>query len=213
MPLYKPRWLRLTTPLLVALALAGCAQHAGPGPGHGGGGHGAGHGGSSHGAGPGHGHGHGHGAGTANPYAGQQQRAIKALDDQEIAALRQGQGMGLARAAELNGYPGPMHVLELAARLELDPGQRAATQRLMDEHRARARALGDTVVQAEAALDALFVRREATPERVAEATRRIADAQGRLRAEHLNTHLAQTALLSPAQTQRYNELRGYAPAR
>ena len=51
------------------------------------------------------------------PYAGQQARAIKALSDDDIAALRKGEGMGVAKAAELNGYPGPAHVLVLAADL------------------------------------------------------------------------------------------------
>ena len=53
---------------------------------------------------------------THQPYAGLQARPVKALSDQQIADLRAGRGMGLALAAELNGYPGPMHVLELARR-------------------------------------------------------------------------------------------------
>jgi hypothetical protein len=53
------------------------------------------------------------------PYAGQQTRAVKALSDDEIAALRKGEGMGMAKAAELNGYPGPAHVLQLAGPLGL----------------------------------------------------------------------------------------------
>jgi hypothetical protein len=51
----------------------------------------------------------------ATPHAGQQTRTIKALSDDEIAALCNGKGMGMAKAAELNGYPGPIHVLALAA--------------------------------------------------------------------------------------------------
>src|SRR5581483_11779332 len=43
------------------------------------------------------------------PYAGLQHRAVKALSDQQLADLRAGRGMGLALAAELNGYPGPIH--------------------------------------------------------------------------------------------------------
>lgn len=148
----------------------------------------------------------------ASPYAGEQQRAIKALDAREVAALRQGQGMGLAKAAELNGYPGPMHALELAEPLQLSGEQRAATQRLMAEHKARARQLGEALVDAETALDRLFAEHQATPARVSEATQRIAALQAQLRAEHLNTHLAQTALMSPAQARRYAELRGYAGA-
>ena len=37
-----------------------------------------------------------------------------------------------ALAAELNGYPGPSHVLELADKLELSTEQRASMQRLFD---------------------------------------------------------------------------------
>src|SRR5262245_46650234 len=44
---------------------------------------------------------------TASPYAGQEQRAIKALSDEEIRDLLEARGMGLAKAAELNPYPGP----------------------------------------------------------------------------------------------------------
>jgi hypothetical protein len=61
----------------------------------------------------------------ATPYAGFQQRTVKALSEQEIADLRAGRGMGLALAAELNGYPGPAHVLEKADALGLSSAQRA----------------------------------------------------------------------------------------
>ncbi len=44
---------------------------------------------------------------THQPYAGLQARPVKALSDQQIADLKAGRGMGLALAAELNGYPGP----------------------------------------------------------------------------------------------------------
>ena len=49
-----------------------------------------------------------------SPYAGQQTRAIKALSPEDLAGLLNGEGRGMAKAAELNGYPGPVHVLELA---------------------------------------------------------------------------------------------------
>jgi hypothetical protein len=51
---------------------------------------------------------------SQQPYAGLEGRSIKALSEQQVADLRAGRGMVLALAAELNGYPGPMHVLELA---------------------------------------------------------------------------------------------------
>src|SRR4051794_16460011 len=44
---------------------------------------------------------------TASPYAGQQARSIKALSEDDVASLRNGDGMSMAKAAELNSYPGP----------------------------------------------------------------------------------------------------------
>src|SRR5262245_1477224 len=58
-----------------------------------------------------------------SPYAGLDSRDIKALSAEQLADLKAGRGMGLALAAELNGYPGPLHVLELADRLQLSPEQ------------------------------------------------------------------------------------------
>ena len=145
------------------------------------------------------------------PYAGQHTRFIKSLSAAEITALTTGAGAGLAKAAELNGYPGPAHVIELAGALRLDALQREATMRLMAEHRANARRIGAEVVAAEAALDALFANRLADPGRVDAATQRVGLLQAQLRAEHLNTHLAQTTLLRDEQVRRYAELRGYTP--
>lgn len=149
-------------------------------------------------------------AAAAAPYAGQQSREIKSLSEQDIAALLAGQGSGLAKAAELNGYPGPAHVIELAAQLDLSAEQREASERLMNSHKARASKLGADVVQAERELDALFAQRRAEPEAVARAAARVGELQAALRTEHLNTHLLQTQLLSAHQIQRYQALRGYA---
>jgi hypothetical protein len=46
-------------------------------------------------------------AGSSTSLGGMQSRPIKALSDQQVSDLRAGRGMGLALAAELNGYPGP----------------------------------------------------------------------------------------------------------
>lgn len=45
----------------------------------------------------------------ANPYAGQETREIKVLSPKEVDDLGQGRGTGLAKAAELNRYPGLLH--------------------------------------------------------------------------------------------------------
>lgn len=147
--------------------------------------------------------------GVDTPYAGQQNRSIKSLSDQDVGALLAGQGAGLAKAAELNGYPGPSHVLELATALHLSASQLRATQELRDQHRERARKLGSELVDAEAELDQLFQHKHAAPDVVDRATEKIALLQARLRAEHLKAHLTQAALLDPQQTRLYQSLRGY----
>jgi Spy/CpxP family protein refolding chaperone len=120
--------------------------------------------------------------------------------------------MRFALAAELNGYPGPAHVLEHAGALQLTPAQQQATETLMQAHKAEARALGAQVVQAERELDRAFAQKTVDEPELARLTGRIGERQARLRAAHLRTHLQQTALLTGQQIARYQQLRGYADA-
>ena len=145
-----------------------------------------------------------------SPYAGEERNETKSLSSKEVSALLTGQGAGFAKAAELHGYPGPAHVLELADQLALTPEQLHRSRQLMHEHKERARQLGAEVVAAERALDRLFGERLADAAAVSTAAELIGLWNARLRAEHLNTHLLQTTVLSPSQIQRYSELRGYA---
>lgn len=147
-------------------------------------------------------------AGTS-AYAGQQLRSIKSLSAKEIDNLQSGAGMGYAKAAELNGYPGPLHVLELATPLQLSNEQRSASEDLMAQHKAKARVMGQQLIDAEAALDTAFSSKQIDAMRIAALTGRIGSLQAALRAEHLQTHLQQTALLSTVQIANYQRLRGY----
>jgi Spy/CpxP family protein refolding chaperone len=159
-----------------------------------------------------HGHGQHHGQGAAaSPYAGQQSRDIKALSEQEVRDLLAGAGMGMAKAAELNRYPGPMHALELAEPLGLSAEQRERLTSLMQRHKSDARKLGERVVALERELDALFARGKPSPAEVDRLSVAIGEAQGRLRADHLKTHLETTSLLTPAQVEAYVKARGYQP--
>ena len=120
-----------------------------------------------------------------SPYAGMQTRPIKALSEQQVADLRAGRGMGLALAAELNGYPGPSHVLELADNLDLTTDQRTKVQGLFDSMKAEAISLGARLIEQEAALDKQFASRTVTPESLRASTAAIATTQGVLRETHL----------------------------
>jgi ketosteroid isomerase-like protein/Spy/CpxP family protein refolding chaperone len=144
------------------------------------------------------------------PYAGQHERDIKALSAEAVKQYLDGAGMGYAKPAELNQHPGPAHALELAEPLGLTPEQRAATKRLMDAHRAEARATGAKLVESERALEALFRTGNVDQGQLAEAVRRAADLQGEYRLSHLETHRRLRPILTDEQVARYDQLRGYA---
>jgi hypothetical protein len=138
-----------------------------------------------------------------------QTRSIKALSEQQIADLSAGRGMGLALAAELNGYPGPAHILELADRLDLSTDQRTRVQGLFDSMKAEAVPLGSRLLQQEAEFDREFANHAVTPESLKASTAAIAVTQGVLRETHLKYHLLTGEVLTPPQMMKYAELRGY----
>lgn len=118
--------------------------------------------------------------------------------------------MSLALAAELNGYPGPLHVLELADVLQLSHEQRTRTNALLTAMKATTIPIGERVIAGEMELDRLFAEKRITGRLLDDLTLRIGTAQGELRAAHLRYHLAMMEVLSLAQITRYVELRGYA---
>jgi len=145
-----------------------------------------------------------------SPYAGEEGREIKALSEADVRAYLDGTGMGMARAAELNQYPGPRHVLDNAETLKLSPAQRVAIDAVHQRMKAAAAPLGRQVVDVERRLDALFARREATADAIERLTREAADLQGRLRTVHLRAHVEVRPLLTPDQIMQYVGLRGYS---
>src|SRR6185436_1321947 len=151
------------------------------------------------------------GAQVHKPYAGEQGRPIKALSESETRQILEGAGMGYARTAELNRFPGPMHVLELADELALTPEQRALTAALMNAHKAEARAIGAKRVESERAIERLFQSGVVDEAVLAKSVREAADLEGAYRLAHLETHRRMRALLSEEQVERYILLRGYAP--
>jgi hypothetical protein len=145
----------------------------------------------------------------AQPYAGQQSRAVTSLSAEDISQLLGGGGWGLAKPAELNGYPGPAHVLELADKLALTADQRTKVERIFKRMQARAKSIGARYVAAELAIDEVFRSGKA---QTGGLETRLRDAE-RLRAElrraHLQAHIETTPLLTHGQRIKYDELRGY----
>lgn len=152
-----------------------------------------------------------HGHRPSSPYAGEQERAIKGLSAEDIAELKRGGGWGFAKPAELNGMPGPMHLLEMKDRLSLSVDQITAIQSVFDAMRRDAMDEGERLIARERALDDAFRGREVTPESLRHMLSEIEASRAALRYIHLAAHLATPPLLSQAQIATYNRLRGYGP--
>jgi hypothetical protein len=143
-------------------------------------------------------------------YAGQETRAIKSLSADDIAELRRGGGWGLAKAAELNGMPGPAHLLEMKGEIALDAAQVAAIVAIYEDMKAAAIAEGEKLIALEADLDRQFRDGTITDEALRASLADIAATREKLTYVHLSTHLKTPAILSPHQIAQYNQLRGYA---
>jgi len=144
-----------------------------------------------------------------SPYVGQQHRAIKALSTEDVENYLSGRGAGMAKAAELNHYPGPAHVLSLAKELRLSADQKAKTQAIFNSMQQRAIRHGKELVEKERELDLLFSSGSVTPDSLNSTLQQIAAIQAEVRRSHLEAHLEQKNLLTQEQVARYDELRGY----
>lgn len=152
---------------------------------------------------------HGHATGDA-PYAGLDSRRITSLSEADIEELRRGGGWGLALPAELNGQPGPAHLLELREPLGLSEAQVAAIEAIYRQMRAEAIAAGERYIAAEAALDAAFEAGGLDEAELGALIGAAEAARAELRRIHLSRHLETPPLLTEGQIRAYNVLRGYA---
>jgi hypothetical protein len=69
--------------------------------------------------------------------------------------------------------------------------------------------LGEQLIAQEADLDRQFTNKTITPASLAASTDAIGATHAALRQAHLKYHLFTVEVLTPAQVQRYSELRGY----
>lgn len=144
-----------------------------------------------------------------SPYVGFTEREIKTLSPQETADYLSGKGMRLSLAAELNRFPGPAHVRELADKLRLSSDQLERTEQIMAIMQREAVILGKALVEKEKELDRLFSSREIRKAGLRSLMTEIGRLQGELRLVHLEAHFDQTAILTPEQIEAYDTLRGY----
>ena len=133
-------------------------------------------------------------------------RAQACLDEFD-ALVRDGRGFGMAFAADQQGYPGPMHVLELKEQLGLSSEQETRVRALMDAMFAESRPKGARLLEAEARLRTLFASGRADESAVRAATAEVERARAELRLVHLLTHLKTRDLLTDTQRRLYHEAR------
>lgn len=143
-------------------------------------------------------------------YAGQEKRAIKSLSDEDIAELERGGGWGMAKAAELNGLPGPLHLLELKNEIGLTNDQLDEIQTLYNQMKEQAIEHGKRFIMLEKELEERFQSNPPTDTELNTMLQAIGQVRSQLRFIHLSTHLKTPRILTEQQIQTYNQLRGYS---
>ena len=143
-------------------------------------------------------------------YVGQEIREIKSLSESDIEELKNGRGWGLAKAAELNGVPGPAHLLEMKDEIALSAKQVREIENLFKKMKQEAIPLGLELIELERELNNHFANRTITYELLDLLLERVAQVQKKLRYVHLSTHLKTPNILTPKQIALYNKLRGYS---
>lgn len=142
-------------------------------------------------------------------YAGQEKQSIKSLSDDDIAELEAGAGWGLAKAAELNGVPGPLHLLEMQDQIGLTADQVASIEKLFEEMNTAARKLGAELIEKERVLELRFQNDIPNEDELKSLLSDIGETRSALRYVHLAAHLKTPNILSAEQITAYNQLRGY----
>jgi Spy/CpxP family protein refolding chaperone len=123
------------------------------------------------------------------------------------AVVADGRGFGLAFAADQNGYPGPLHVLELKDRLQLTPAQETQMRALFATMLDQARPRAERLAAAEARLRRLFADGVADDAAVRAAVADTEAARADLRLAHLSAHLRARDVLTETQRRTYHEAR------
>ena len=144
-----------------------------------------------------------------SPYAGFQEREIKSFSEPDLEELRRGGGWGLALAAELNGVPGPAHLLELRDELGLTPDQVTSIEAVFAEMQLEARDAGERLIAAEAEIEAAFRSGEVDTDTLRSLIANAEAARSDLRFVHLSRHIETPPLLTQEQISAYSRLRGY----
>jgi hypothetical protein len=154
-----------------------------------------------------------HNADVISPYRGEETRGIKSLSQDDINGLKNGAGTpfgGMAKLAELNGYPGPKHVLDLTSQLELNDTQIEQINNIYQNMKFEAIVLGEKIITVESQLNKKFSNDSIDEKYLQEKVHESAGHYAELRNVHLQSHVLMMTVLSSDQIQKYGELRGYS---
>ena len=143
-------------------------------------------------------------------YVGQEHRNIKSLSAGDIEELKRGGGWGLAKAAELNGVPGPAHILEMEEEINLTDEQKKILQKIFNDMKVDAVALGEQLIHLEEKLNSGFSNGIMDQALLEKSVQEIEKTRAELRLVHLSTHLQTPNILTNEQIILYNKLRGYS---
>ena len=143
-------------------------------------------------------------------YVGEEKREIKSLSESDIEELENGKGWGFAKAAELNGVPGPIHLLEMKKEIRLSSEQIQKIEDIYQKMKKQAIPLGLELIELERRLNNHFANRTITDNLLHKLLGEIVQVRKKLRYAHLSAHLKTPDILTFEQITLYNELRGYS---
>ncbi|MBC8258066.1 MAG: hypothetical protein H8E38_03530 [SAR324 cluster bacterium] len=150
---------------------------------------------------------------TESPYIGQEKWEIKSLSPDDVKGLLEGLGTpfgGMAKLGELNGYPGPRHVLDLSEKMNLTESQKIQIEGIFNEMKIESIKLGRQIIEVEKQMNEEFGNQSISKESLQIKLKKSAKIYGQLRFVHLKAHLQMIQILSQRQIILYNQLRGYS---
>lgn len=147
-----------------------------------------------------------------SPYVKQMNNQIKAITQKDLEGLKKGSGMpfgGMAKAAELNGLPGPRHVLDMSQQVKLTKDQQRKINKIFNKMNSEARKLGAHLIKIERQMDDQMKSGKINSSTLNDLVNKSATVYGKLRYSHLVAHLQTKNVLTKKQIDTYNKIRGY----
>lgn len=143
----------------------------------------------------------------AGPAADAHHTVVQTYEKAFEQNVAEGRGFGMAFAADQNGYPGPLHVLELKDRLKLTADQEAKMQAMLGAMFAESKPRSARLLESEAKLRQLFASGRADEAAVKAAVADVEKARADVRLVHLLAHLKTREILTEEQRRLYHEAR------